>query len=91
MGWFEEQIQQRTDLDQQVFEDAFFHAAGVVLGKTTASRISDDRIITKRAIDDILKYYHFKPVDIPDNVREHEDQLDYCLRPHGLMKRTIHL
>ena len=91
MGWFEEQIQQRTDLDQQVFEDAFFHAAGVVLGKTTAARISDDRIITKRAIDDILKYYHFKPVDIPDNVREHEDQLDYCLRPHGLMKRTIHL
>ena len=24
-------------------------------------------------------------------MKEHEEQLDYCLRPHGLMKRQIEL
>ena len=91
MGWFEKQIKQRRDLDQQLFEESFFRAAGVVLGQRTAEKISDDHIITKQAIDDILKYFHFKPVEFPKSIKEHEDQLDYCLRPHGLMKRQITL
>lgn len=89
MGWFEKQISQRSDLDQQMFEESFFRVAGVVLGKRTATKISDDHIITKQAIDDILKYYHFKPVELPKSIKGHEDQLDHCLRPHGLMKRQV--
>ena len=85
MGWFEKQIQQREDLDQQLFEDSFVRVAGIVLGHATAAKISEDRIITKQAIDDILKYYHYKPVEIPKSIKEHEEQLDYCLRPFGLM------
>ena len=54
MGWFEKQIKQRRDLDQQLFEESFFRAAGVVLGQRTAEKISEDHIITKQAIDDIL-------------------------------------
>ncbi len=91
MGWFEKQIKQRNDLDQQLFEDSFFRAASVVLGHRTATKISDRHIITKQAIDDILKYYHFKPVELPKSIKEHEEQLDYCLRPHGLMKRQVEL
>ncbi len=91
MGWFEQQIKQRRNSDQQMFEDSIFHAAGVVLGKRSAVKISDDHIITKQAIDEILKYYHFKPVEFPKSVKTHEDQLDYCLRQHGLMKRQITL
>ena len=91
MGWFDKQIRQRSDLDQQLFEDSFLRAAGIVLGKRSATKISDDHIITKQAIDDILKYFHYKPVEIPKSIKEHEDQLDYCLRPHGLMKRRIDL
>lgn len=89
MGWFEKQTQQRRELDQQLFEESFFRAAKVVLGERTAAKISDDRIITKQAIEDILKYYHYKPIEIPSNIKEHEKQLDYCLRPHGLMKRQV--
>ena len=77
MGWFEKQIKQRSDLDQQLFEESFFRAAGVVLGERIATKISDDRIITKQAIDEILKYYHFKPVEFPKSIKTHEDQLDY--------------
>ncbi len=89
MGWFEEQIEQRSESDQQLFEESFFRAAGIVLGHRTAARMSDDHIITKQAIDDILKYYRYKLVDIPGSISEHEEQLDYCLRIYGLMKRRV--
>ena len=69
MGWFEKQIKQRSDLDQQLFEDSFFRAASVVLGKRTAAGIKDELIIAKQAIDDILKYYHLKNTEIPDNIK----------------------
>ena len=91
MGWFEKQVKQREDLDQQLFEDSFFRAAEVVLGKRAASEMSDERIITSQAIEDILKYYHYKPVELPKGVRDHEEQLDYSLRPHGIMRRTVEL
>ena len=41
MGWFEKQIQQREDLDQQLFEDSFVRVAGIVLGHATAAKISE--------------------------------------------------
>ncbi len=91
MGWFEQQIQKRKELDQQLFEDSFIYAAQAVLGKRIASEMSDELIITKHAIEDILKYYHFKPVEIPKSVKDHEEQLDYSLRPHGIMRRNIEL
>ena len=91
MGWFENQIEERRDLDQQLLEDSFGKIAGAVLGKRTAERISDRRIVTKNAIDEILKYYHLKPVELPDSIKTSDEQLDYCLRPHGLMRRTAEL
>ena len=33
MGWFEEQIKRREELDQQLFEESFFHAAKLYLAK----------------------------------------------------------
>ena len=91
MGWFEKQVKQRKDLDQQMFEESFFKAAEAVLGQRTASRMSDERIITKQAVEDILKYYHFKPVEIPKSVTTHDEQLDFSLRPHGIMRRNVEL
>ena len=91
MGWFEKQIKQRSDLDQQLFEDSFFNVASIVTGDRKASRFSDERIITGQAIDEVLKYYHYKPVEVPKSVKDPEEYIDYCLRPHGLMRRDINL
>ena len=91
MGWFENQIQERRSADQQLLEDSFVKIAGVVLGKRTAEKLGDARIITKNAIDEILKYYHCKPTEIPEEVRTTEEQLDFSLYPHGLMRRTVEL
>ena len=91
MSWFNSQIEERREADQQLLEDSFVKVAGVLLGQRTAEKISDERIVTKNAIDEILKYYHYKPVELPDNIKTADEQLDYCLRPHGLMRRSIEL
>ncbi len=91
MGWFTEQIRQRTENDQNVLEDSFFRMASVVMDKWDANRLEAERLIAKEAIDDILKFYHQKPVEIPDTIRDVNDQLEYVLRPTGLMTREVEL
>ena len=89
MKWYDEQIKLRKEKDQEIFEDSIFAMASAVMGKSGAGALADERIITKAAIDEILKYYHCKPVDIPDTLVTAEEQLDYALRPHGIMYRTV--
>lgn len=91
MGWFDEQIRQRKQNDQDVFEESIIRMASVVVGNRYGDALADDRIITKHAIDEILKYYHYKSVDIPDSMDDPEEQLEYALRPHGIMYRMIKL
>ena len=91
MGWFDEQIRERMRRDQEVMEDSFVRLAGSVLGSQAAEKLQDERLVTKEALDEILRYYHMKPVQIPDEVRGFEDQLDYVLRPLGLMTRNVAL
>ena len=91
MGWFEEQISWRNHSDRELMEDSLLHIASSVLGRHGAGRLNDDRSITKAAIDDILNYYQLKTSGIPDEVTTLDDQLDYCMRPHGLMWREVKL
>ena len=86
MGWFDEQIKQRKLSDQEVFEDSFMQAAGVILGR----RVVDvDKKQSKVAIDDILKYYHIKPTEAKEGIDDFDEALEYILRPHGIMRRNI--
>ena len=91
MGWFENQIEERRTADQQLLEDSFVKVAGVVLGQRSAEKISDARIVTKNAIDEILKAYHYKPVVPPESIQNVNAQLDYCLQYYGLMRRSVEL
>lgn len=91
MGWFDNQIKSRREADQQLLDDSFLKVAGVIMGTRNAEKISDERIITKNAIDTILKYYHYKTSDVPGSLKNADEQLDFCLRPHGIMRRNIRL
>jgi len=91
MGWFDDQIRQRIQNDQDTFEEAFEEVAGSVLGSRTAARLKDERVVAREALDEILKYYHKKPVDIPEDITELNDQLEYALRPLGMMTRDVKL
>ncbi|MBR4529122.1 MAG: ATP-binding cassette domain-containing protein [Lachnospiraceae bacterium] len=90
MGWFEEQIRQRNKGDQEQFEDAVLKMAAAIVGGGSA-RFTDEQAATKSAIDDILRYYHFRPAQIPGDVTDPEEQMTWALRPHGLMHRSVKL
>lgn len=91
MGWFDEQIKQRKENDESIFSDSFVNIAGVVMGSKVSAALNDNKQITKNAIDEILKYYRVKSREIPDNVKDMNDQLEYLMRPYGIMRRTVHL
>ena len=89
MGWFDEQIRQRKEEDRELFESSLIKMASAVLGSREGTRLADERVIAKEAIDGILRYYHKKPVEIPETIVNLDDQLEYALRPCGLMRRNI--
>lgn len=91
MGWFDEQIKQRKRNDEEVFAESFATLAGAVMSRKMAQALSDDRIATKNAIDEILKYYHLKTRELPENMKDPNEQLEYLLRPHGIMRRNVRL
>ena len=91
MGWFEDQIKERRAAEQRDLEDSFEKIAGVVLGKQTAARLNDKRLVAANVIDEILKYYHCKPVEYPSNIPAGEEQLGYALRHYGMMRRNVTL
>ena len=91
MGWFDDQIRERMRSDQEVFEDSFVKIAGSVLGGHEAQRLRDERLIAKAALDEILKYYHYKPVEVPEDIGDFDEQMAYVLRPLGLMTRDVNL
>ncbi len=91
MGWFDEQIRDRKQYDDDAFAEAFANMASAVMGKRISAAVNDDRRAAKDAIDDILKYYHIKSRDIPGSISDVNEQLEYLLRPYGIMRRTVQL
>ncbi len=92
MGWFDEQIKTRIQSDRDSFENSFVNLSSVVMGKSVlAAAVNSDRQKAQNAIEEILKYYHVKKVELPDTVTELEDILEHYLRPSGIMRRSVSL
>ena len=91
MGWFDEQIRDRKRNDDEAFAEAFANMASAITGKRIDASLNDDRAVTKDAIDEILKYYHVKSREVPDNLTDMNEQLEYLMRPYGIMRRTVKL
>ena len=51
---------------------------------------ADDRR-ARTAIGDILRFYHIKADENSDTIKDFDEQLEFLLRPHGIMRRTVKL
>ena len=91
MGWFDEQIKQRKQSDDQLFEEAFVRIADAVLGTKMSAAYQSDEARASGEIGEILRYYKIKPREVPDTVKGLDDRLEYLLRPHGIMRRNVQL
>ena len=89
MSIFDDKIRSRMENDQRMLEDSIFQMVSVVLDKWSAGRVRDSLLITKDALDEILKYYHEKPVEIPEDITDSVKQMEYAFRPSGLMIRDV--
>ncbi len=90
-NWFTEQVQQRELSDQQDFEESFGRIAGAVMGRRLYASYVDQWSSTQDAIGEILRYYHVKETEVPEEEKDLEKVLSYLLRPKGIMWRTVEL
>ena len=89
MSWFDEQIKQRKEADDTVFSEANRRLGDVVSGRRTSDfqgmgSAEDD-------IGRILGYFHIKPKELPQGMNDLKDQMEFLLRPSGIMTREIYL
>lgn len=91
MGWFDEQIRQRIENDDELFADAFAQMANLVSDEKITGSFKDNRKLAEEAIGDILRYFHIRPQEVPDNVKDVNEVLEFLLRPSGIMRRTVRL
>ena len=91
MGWFDEQIRQRIEHDDDMFADAFAQMANLVSSERVISSLTNDRKLAEEAIGDILRYYHVRAQEVPEQLTDVNEVLEYLLRPSGIMRRTVRL
>lgn len=48
MGWFDEQIKERKQNDNDIFADSFVNIAGAVMGKRMSDALNDDITVAKK-------------------------------------------
>ena len=87
MGWFDEQIRQRKKDDADTLSDALYDITNAVSDKKTFFQSGN----AKNETEKILEYYGVKSRDLPDSLKDTDSQIEYLIRPHGIMKRTVEL
>ncbi|MGJ4849015.1 NHLP bacteriocin export ABC transporter permease/ATPase subunit [Bacillota bacterium Meth-B3] len=91
MGWFDEQIKDRIRNDEDGFAQSLAALSGAIMGRRTAEARMDERTRAASAIGEILKYYRVKPVELPDSLTNPDEQLEFLMRPSGIMRRLVKL
>lgn len=91
MGWFDEQIRERKKADNEILQEAIANMADAVLGSKMSAAFANDQAKAETAIEHILRFYHVKPIEVPDSIKGINDRLEYLLRPHGIMRRNVEL
>lgn len=91
MGWFSEQIKFREKNDSENVERVFYELSAVVMGKANVFAAVSKNLRTKNAVEEICKYYGAKISDIPNKITDMNEQLEYLLRPSGIMRRRVKL
>ena len=90
MGWFEEQIKLRCEKDGEALDEALKNVSAMIEGRKRQS-FCNDREKIRSALDEVLAHYGARSCDIPPEVKELSDQIDYVCRPCGMMYRSVKL
>ncbi len=84
--FLESQVEKRRKKDQEMYENAFFDLVSALGIKTPKAENE-----TKGAISEILSYLGYTTPEVPEDLKGLDLQLEYMLRPSGVMKRRVEL
>jgi NHLM bacteriocin system ABC transporter ATP-binding protein len=88
MGWFDEQVKQRLANDQSELNKAYQGLAAALAGprKNFSSRPH-----IEGALEEICAYFNLPMVEIPENIKDLNERIEFALRPTGILRRRIKL
>ena len=92
MNWFEDQLKNKLQNDEDDFSGAFAELSSVVMGEAAAKAgLVTTRQKTHNAVQEILKFFGSDIVPVPDTVTDTAEYVNYCMKPSGIMKRKVEL
>lgn len=91
MNWFDEQIKERLKKDDQCFAEGLANMSSVVMGKSILNAFTAEDRRANDAISEILDFYAIKMEETDITFPDLNEKLEYHMRPHGIMRRTVKL
>lgn len=92
MGLYSDQIAERIKKDQEAFEAGFINLASVVMDhKYKSGNFLSNNDVAKNAIHEVLKFYGITPLELPDDIQNMDEKLEFLLHPSGIMRRMVEL
>ena len=89
MGWFDEQIRDRIRADDEQLSSSLSEMASAIDPSFSAGSDSGRKQLA--ALSEIADYFRIRYKDLPKDVTDLEGQLDYLLRPSGILRRRVRL
>lgn len=90
MGWFEKQIEKRIREDNGSFSTAVSQIANAVHGGKQ-DHLSEGPKADDNAIAQVLRFFHLKLPELPDDVSDFQGRLELAMHSHGIMQREVRL
>jgi NHLM bacteriocin system ABC transporter ATP-binding protein len=92
LNWFEDQLRNRLQNDEDDFSGAFCELSSIIMGEAAAKAgLITPRQKTHNAMQEILRFLGEEITPVPENITDTVEYINYCLKPSGIMKRKVEL
>ena len=89
MGWFDSQIKERLEHDEDLVSQAAWDLSVAIIGRAAGGAEVDAGKAAADAVGEVLAYYRVKPADAPRDPKSVRDLIDAQLRGTGVMCRRV--
>ncbi len=89
MGWFDSQIKERLEHDEDLVSQAAWDLSVAITGRAAGGAEVDAGKAAADAVGEVLAYYRVKPADAPRDPKSVRDLIDAQLRGTGVMCRRV--
>lgn len=89
MGWFDEQLKQRKEINDRDLEEALYRISDSVTGKNYARFLESDWEKASGTLQEIILMLGGTIIDGSEKFTDFNDEMEYLCRPNGIMNREV--